>query len=186
MSTPSQQGNSARRTNPTIATAALQRIEEAKDQDALEQVRVDALGRKGALAQFNVGKLAPRKRKFAGQALNAAKQTIESAFETKKLAFAAEALNLRLKHEWIDLTLPAPGVRPGSLHPVTIIQNEIEDLFTSLAFAVLDGPRGATQYHNFDALKISPSIPRVICRILSGWPTGTCCAPTHRRCKCAA
>ena len=61
--------------------------------------------------------------------------------------------------EWLDLTLPAPGPRPGSLHPVTIIQNEIEDLFTSLGFTVLDGPEVETEYHNFDALNIPPEHP---------------------------
>ena len=65
----------------------------------------------------------------------------------------------RLKGEWLDLTLPAPGPRPGSLHPVTQIQNEIEDLFTSLGFAVLDGPEVETEYHNFDALNIPPDHP---------------------------
>ncbi|HTC31715.1 MAG TPA: hypothetical protein VK724_00005, partial [Bryobacteraceae bacterium] len=139
-----------------LQAAAVKRIEEANDLDALEQVRVDVLGRKGALAQFNVGKLAPEERKIAGKALNAAKQVLESAFETRQQAFASEALNSRLKQEWLDLTLPAPGPRPGSLHPVTIIQNEIEDLFTSLGFAVLDGPEVETEYHNFDALNIPP------------------------------
>jgi phenylalanyl-tRNA synthetase alpha chain len=142
-----------------LKAAALQRIEDADDLDALEQVRVDVLGRKGALAQFSVGKLAPEERKIAGQALNAAKQVLESAFETRQQAFANEALNARLKQEWLDLTLPAPGPRPGSLHPVTIIQNEIEDLFSSLGFAVLDGPEVETEYHNFDALNIPPEHP---------------------------
>ncbi len=142
-----------------LQAEALQRIEEANDLDALEQVRVDVLGRKGALAQFNVGKLAAEERKIAGKALNAAKHVLEGAFETRKQAFAAQALDARLKQEWLDLTLPAPGPRPGSLHPVTIIQNEIEDLFTSLGFAVLDGPEVETEYHNFDALNIPPEHP---------------------------
>ncbi len=91
-----------------LKAAALKRIEEAADRDALEQVRVDVLGRKGSLAQFNLGKLPPEERKIAGQALNAAKQELTSAFETKKQSFDASALNARLKHEWLDLTLPAP------------------------------------------------------------------------------
>ncbi len=142
-----------------LKSAALARIEQAKDQDALEQVRVEVLGRKGSLAQFNVGKLAPEERKVAGKALNEAKQALEATFETKAKSFASAALDARLKQEWIDLTLPAPGPRPGSLHPVTIIQNEIEDLFTSLGFAVLDGPEVETEYHNFDALNIPPEHP---------------------------
>ena len=142
-----------------LKAAALQRIEEAKNLDELEQVRVEILGRKGSLAQFNLGALPQEDRKAAGKALNAAKQEITGAFETREQRFASEALNVRLKDEWLDLTLPAPGVRPGSLHPVTIIQNEIEDLFTSLGFAVLDGPEVETEYHNFDALNIPPEHP---------------------------
>jgi phenylalanyl-tRNA synthetase alpha chain len=142
-----------------LKSGALGRIEAARDQDALEQVRVEVLGRKGLLAQFNVGKLAPEERKVAGQALNTAKQALEEAFETKAKSFAAAALNARLQQEWVDLTLPTPGPRPGSLHPVTIIQNEIEDLFTSLGFAVLDGPEVETEYHNFDALNIPAEHP---------------------------
>ena len=61
--------------------------------------------------------------------------------------------------EWVDLTLPAPGVRPGSLHPITQIQHEIEEVFTSMGFAVLDGPEVETEYNNFDALNIPPDHP---------------------------
>ncbi len=64
-----------------------------------------------------------------------------------------------MAREWIDVTLPAPGIRPGSLHPITQLQDEIEDLFTSLGFAVLDGPEVETEEHNFDALNIPPAHP---------------------------
>ena len=144
-----------------LQTAALERIEDAGNMDALEAVRVDVLGRKGSLGQFSkeFGKLAPADRAAAGKALNAAKEKIESAFDARKQAFDTQALNLRLESEWIDLTLPAPGPRPGSLHPVTQVQTELEDLFTSLGFAVLDGPEVETEYHNFDALNIPASHP---------------------------
>jgi phenylalanyl-tRNA synthetase alpha chain len=144
-----------------LASDALARIQDAKDLDALEAVRVDVLGRKGSLAQISkeFGKLTPEERAGAGKALNAAKQSLESAFETRKNGFSNHALNARLRAEWLDLTLPAPGPRPGSLHPVTRIQNEIEDLFTSLGFAVLDGPEVETEYHNFDALNIPAEHP---------------------------
>jgi phenylalanyl-tRNA synthetase alpha chain len=144
-----------------LQTAALARIEDAKSMEALEGVRVDVLGRKGTLGQFSkeFGKLAPQERAAAGKALNAAKDALESAFEARKHSFDTEALNARLGSEWIDLTLPAPGARPGSLHPVTQVQMELEDLFTSLGFAVLDGPEVETEYHNFDALNIPASHP---------------------------
>ncbi len=144
-----------------LQDAALKRIREASAMDALEAIRVDVLGRKGSLAQFSkeFGKLSPEERAAAGKALNAAKQALETAFEMRKQAFDAAAMNERLQAEWLDLTLPAPGPRPGALHPVTQVRAEIEDLFTSLGFAVLDGPEVETEYHNFDALNIPASHP---------------------------
>ena len=144
-----------------LESATLERIQSASSPDALEAVRIEVLGRKGALAQFSkeFGKLAPEERAAAGKALNAAKQSLESALEARQQAFARQALDERLRTEWLDLTLPAPGSRPGSLHPVTRVQAEIEDLFTSLGFAVLDGPEVETEYHNFDALNIPPEHP---------------------------
>ena len=144
-----------------LVTDALARIESARDLTALEAVRIDVLGRKGSLTQFSkeLGKLSAAEKPAAGKALNAAKESLESAFEIRKKAFDAAALEARLRTEWLDLTLPAPGPRPGSLHPVTLIQREIEDLFTSLGFAVLDGPEVETEYHNFDALNIPADHP---------------------------
>src|SRR3984893_15294713 len=144
-----------------LQSAARERIDAAKSLPALESVRIDVLGRKGSLSQFSktFGKLSPEERASAGKALNAAKEALETALDSKKQAFDDEVQRERLKAEWVDLTLPAPGPRPGSLHPVTQIQAEIEDLFSSLGFAVLDGPEVETEYHNFDALNIPPEHP---------------------------
>jgi len=142
-----------------LESDALERIHAATNPDELETVRVDVLGRKGSLARFNIGKLSAEEKPLAGKVLNAARQNIEAAMESRKHAFDTAALHQRLETEWLDLTLPAPGPRPGSLHPVTRIQAEIEDLFTSLGFAVLDGPEVETEYHNFDALNIPPTHP---------------------------
>ena len=70
------------------------------------------------IIEREVGKLTPDERSRAGKALNAAKQRLEAAYELKKKLFEDAALEERLRSEWIDLTLPAPGVRPGALHPV--------------------------------------------------------------------
>ena len=139
--------------------AGLQRIDAAKNSEELVAAHVEFLGRKGSLSQFDMSVVPVAERKSAGRALNAAKAQLRAAYDTKFEYFETEALNSRLQQEWIDLTLPAPGPRPGSLHPVTIIQNEIEDLFTSLGFAVLDGPEVETEYHNFDALNIPAEHP---------------------------
>ena len=144
-----------------VQASSLERILAASGPEELEAARVDVLGRKGALAQFSkdFGKLTAEQRSAAGKALNAAKEALEAAFDSKKNAFDRAALEQRLHAEWVDLTLPAPGIRPGSLHPATQIQNELEDLFTSLGFAILDGPEVETEYYNFDALNIPADHP---------------------------
>ena len=144
-----------------LETRALARIEASQTADELEAVRVDVLGRKGALNEISkgMGKLAPEEKKAVGQSLNAAKQKVEAAYEARRQRFESHALNARLDAEWLDLTLPAPGPRRGHLHPITRIQRELENLFVSLGFAVLDGPEVEDEYHNFDALNIPPEHP---------------------------
>jgi phenylalanyl-tRNA synthetase alpha chain len=144
-----------------LRRATLARFAAAVSIDELESARIDALGRKGTVAQVSkeFGKLSPNERSALGKLLNSVKQELETAFEGKKQKFEQDQRAARLEKEWIDVTLPAPGIRPGSLHPITQIQNEIEDLFTSLGFAVLDGPEVETEEHNFDALNIPATHP---------------------------
>ncbi|HLY19891.1 MAG TPA: phenylalanine--tRNA ligase subunit alpha [Bryobacteraceae bacterium] len=144
-----------------LKSATLARIQAVRLPQDLEPVRIDALGRKGTLAQVSkdMGKLAPEDRARIGKLLNAAKQELESAFESRQRQFSQEALAARLNAEWLDLTLPAPGPPAGHLHPITLLQTEIEQLFVSLGFAVLDGPEVETEYYNFDALNIPADHP---------------------------
>ena len=144
-----------------LRARSLARIAAADTAEAVEAVRVESVGRKGALAEISkgMGKLSPEERKRIGKLLNAAKQELEAALDARKAAFDAAALDAKLDAEWVDLTLPAPGPRRGHLHPITRIQRELEDLFVSLGFAVLDGPEVETEYHNFDALNIPPDHP---------------------------
>jgi phenylalanyl-tRNA synthetase alpha chain len=129
--------------------------------EELEEAKIEALGRKGTLAQISkeFGKLSPEERSRIGKLLNSVKQDLESDYENKKGRFEQAALAERLGKEWIDVTLPAPGIRPGSLHPITLLQSEIEDLFTSLGFTVLYGPEVETEENNFDALNIPATHP---------------------------
>jgi phenylalanyl-tRNA synthetase alpha chain len=144
-----------------LEVQARQQIATAKTVEELEPVRVEVLGRKGALARISkeLAKLPPEDRARVGKLLNAVKQSLEAAVEARKAEFQALALKARLDAEWFDLTLPAPEPERGNLHPITQIQNEIEDLFTSLGFTILDGPEVETEYHNFDALNIPPDHP---------------------------
>ncbi|MEP7352226.1 MAG: phenylalanine--tRNA ligase subunit alpha [Acidobacteriota bacterium] len=136
-------------------------LDQATTLDALESIRVDALGRKGKLAEISkgFGKLSPEERSRIGKVLNGAKQELESSLDTRKAALEAVALNARLESEWLDLTVPAAGIRPGHLHPVTQVQREIEELFVSLGFAIMDGPEVEKEYYNFDALNIPGDHP---------------------------
>ena len=146
---------------PELEARSLERIAAARSQQELDAVRVEALGRKGplALAGKEMGKLPAAERASFGKLLNSARQNIEQAFAAREQVLAGESLQARLNAEWLDLTVPAPGVRRGHLHPVTRIQRELEDLFSSLGFAVLDGPEVEDEYHNFDALNIPADHP---------------------------
>jgi len=144
-----------------LVDSALKRIHSAETAEALEAVRIEVLGRKGVLTQLSkdMGKLSPDERIARGKFINSAKQCLESAYEERQAGFENIALAQRLDSEWLDLTVPAPGPRPGALHPITQIQWEIEDLFRSLGFTVLDGPEVESERHNFDALNIPPDHP---------------------------
>jgi phenylalanyl-tRNA synthetase alpha chain len=144
-----------------LAARAVSLIDGATNAEALENARVEFLGRKGALASIGkeMGKLAPADRARIGKLLNTIKQDIEARFEARNTAFERAALDARLATEWLDLTLPAPGLRPGSLHPLTHVERELEQLFTSFGFAVVDGPEVETEWHNFDALNIPQTHP---------------------------
>ena len=144
-----------------LVDSALARIHSAATAEELEAVRVEVLGRKGVLTQLSkdMGKLPAEERASRGKFINTAKQALESAWERRKSEFEQSAMAKKLDAEWMDLTVPATGVKPGSLHPITQIQWEIEDLFRSLGFTVLDGPEVETEYHNFDALNIPPDHP---------------------------
>ena len=139
----------------------LERLNSAPTTEALEAVRVELIGRKGLIAELSkgMGKLSPEERAATGKKLNEAKQTLEAAYEARQAAFKSAALSARLETEWLDLTVPPSGLAPGAMHPITQIQTEIEDLFVSMGFAVLDGPEVETEWHNFDALNIPPTHP---------------------------
>ncbi len=134
----------------------LGQIAEAGDENALEAIRVAAVGKKGevALKMRELGKMTPEERQVAGPALNALKDEINSALSAKKVALADVALDERLRTEWLDVTLPTRARRQGSIHPVSQATEELTAIFAELGFSVAEGPRIETDWHNFDALNI--------------------------------
>ncbi|SDH43849.1 phenylalanine--tRNA ligase subunit alpha [Alloyangia pacifica] len=131
-------------------------IGKAADESALEDLRVQAVGKKGeiSLQMRELGKMSPEERQLMGPKLNALKDEINAALGAKKAALADAALNERLQAEWLDVTLPGRNRRLGSIHPVSQVWEECTAIFADMGFAVAEGPQVETDWYNFDALNI--------------------------------
>jgi phenylalanyl-tRNA synthetase alpha chain len=136
-------------------------IADAADEATLEDVRLQAVGKKGevALRMRELGKMTPEERQVAGPALNALKDEINSALAAKKAALADAALDERLRTEWLDVTLPGRPRRMGTIHPVSQVTEEVTAIFADMGFAVAEGPQIESDWFNFDALNIPPEHP---------------------------
>ncbi|MCX8124125.1 MAG: phenylalanine--tRNA ligase subunit alpha [Spirochaetes bacterium] len=140
-------------------------IEKATTIDELEQIRVKVLGRKGDLTQIlrSLGTLPQEERVEIGKLSNELKEKIENILETRKDQLTQQHINKLIMEDWLDVTLTMPGTlrkyERGHLHPISQIQYEIEDIFTSMGFEILDGPEVETDYYNFEALNIPPYHP---------------------------
>ncbi len=139
----------------------LELVAGAADEATLEDIRLQAVGKKGevALAMRELGKMTPEERQVQGPKLNALKDEINSALAPKKAALADAALDERLRGEWLDVTLPARDRRVGTIHPVSQVTEEVTTIFADMGFAVAEGPQIEDDFHNFDALNIPPHHP---------------------------
>ena len=128
----------------------------AADEAALEELRVQAVGKKGeiSLKMRELGKMTPEERQVAGPALNALKDEINAALAARKTALADAALEERLKGEWLDVTLPARARAQGTIHPISQVTEEITAIFADMGFSVAEGPQIESDWYNFDALNI--------------------------------
>ena len=140
------------------AEAALQTCTDAKQLDA---IRVQYLGKKGALTAIlkQMGKLSAEERPVMGQLANAVRSDIESAITKQQAAIAEAALEQKLQSETLDITLPGKQKKIGGLHPLTIVENEIKEIFLGMGFSVADGPDVEYDYYNFEALNLPPDHP---------------------------
>src|SRR5919108_594875 len=129
--------------------------------DQLENLRVEALGKKGEVTNLmkTLGSLTPEERKSAGQSLNQLKDALTEAIEARKNALQDEALNQRLKSETLDLTLPARPELEGRLHPISQTIDEIVAIFGEMGFQVAEGPDIEDDFKNFTALNMPPDHP---------------------------
>ena len=136
-------------------------IADAADEASIEDLRVQAVGKKGeiALKMRELGKMTPEERQVMGPKLNALKDEINSALSAKKASLADAALEERLRSEWLDVTLPGRGRRQGSIHPISQVTEEVSAIFADMGFAVAEGPQIETDWYNFDALNIPSHHP---------------------------
>jgi phenylalanyl-tRNA synthetase alpha chain len=136
-------------------------VAQAADEAALDQVRVQYLGKKGELTQQlkSLGKLSAEERPAAGAKINEAKQQVQDAITIKRTMMAADALSKQLAVESIDVTLPGRAQVNGGLHPVTMTIERIENFFSQIGFSVAQGPEIEDDYHNFEALNIPAHHP---------------------------
>ena len=140
----------------SLTSAALAEVEAATDASGLDEVRVRYLGKKGELtAQLkSLGKLSAEERPAAGQRINEAKQQVQQAINARRETLESAALEAKLAAESIDVTLPGRGQELGSVHPVTRTMERITEYFQTIGFQVEDGPEIEDDYHNFEALNI--------------------------------
>lgn len=139
----------------------LARIAAAATIDDLDAVQVDLLGRKSALsrAQKALGGLSEDERRSVGRLANDVRGALTEGLAARRadLDLAEEAV--RLAADGVDLTLPGRRPPTGSLHPLTIVERELVQVFSSLGFRVAEGPEIEDDWHNFQALNIPPDHP---------------------------
>ena len=144
-----------------LKNEAVHLITDAPDSAALEQLRVDYLGKKGKLTGLlkNLGNLSPEERPAAGALINEVKQELSGLINSRKSILEQAALAARLEADRVDVTLSGRGVDVGGLHPITRTIERIENFFSGIGFQVMEGPEIEDDYHNFEALNIPAHHP---------------------------
>ncbi len=140
---------------------AMEQIAKSENAQALNDVRVQYLGKKGELTAVlrGMGALSAEERPIIGSLVNVVKEELETRIKEKEAQFAKEELERRLKEEKIDVTLPSSKIRRGSKHPLNRIIEEVEDLFVSMGYDVAEGPELETDEYCFERLNLPKGHP---------------------------
>ena len=141
--------------------AAGRAVEEAESEKLLQEVRVAYLGKKGELTSImkSMGALPAAERPVVGALANEVKERLEALIESRLELVRAQEIERRLKEETIDVTLPGRGRFAGSKHPITLVTEEIVEIFSALGFGVAEGPEVEKDFYNFEALNIPKDHP---------------------------
>jgi len=145
----------------TLQNQILAAIDAADTPDALEAVRIDALGKQGSVSALlkSLGQMSPEERQQQGPVINGLREAVTNGIAAKKVALEAAILNQRLATERLDMTLPAPESPRGTVHPVSQVMDELAEIFADMGFAVAEGPEIEDDWHNFSALNIPETHP---------------------------
>lgn len=135
---------------------ALEIIGQAENANQLNDLRVQYLGKKGELTLLlrQTGKLDPKDRPAFGQASNLVRDELEQIINSRREELQMLEQNRKIKGEKIDLSLPGYPLKRGSRHPITLVLDEIKEIFIGLGFSVVEGPEIETDYYDFQALNI--------------------------------
>lgn len=144
-----------------IKEVALTAIKVATDQQALQDVRVKYLGKKGEVTALlkGLGKLSPEERPKMGALVNAVREALEAELDKIKSSMETAAMNARLEEEKIDITLPGRAPKTGHIHPLTTVNEMIEDFFMKMGYTVEEGPEVEQDYYNFECLNLPKDHP---------------------------
>lgn len=140
---------------------ALQEVEASSNLNALNDIRVKFLGKKGELTAIlrGMGSLSAEERPLVGQMANEVRESLENAIEAKSVILKDQERNAKLSAETIDVTLPGRKVVSGKRHPLTMVMDEIKEIFLGLGFEIAEGPEVELDYYNFEALNFPPDHP---------------------------
>jgi phenylalanyl-tRNA synthetase alpha chain len=144
-----------------IMASAGAKIAQVTSNSALDEVRVEVLGKKGALTQLlrSMGSLSAADRPIVGKRVNQVRDAVEQLLNEKSQSLQQKALEGQLAAERIDVTLPGTGVTRGTLHPITLVLDDIKRIFTGMGYEVVEGPEIEVDYYNFEALNVPKHHP---------------------------
>lgn len=144
-----------------IRNQAISLLNDVKELKALDEIRVEYLGKKGQLTQVLRGMkdLSPEERPIIGQLANEIRDEIEQKLEEVKNLLILKEQEKKLKEEVIDVTMPGRKRKTGGRHPMNLVLNEIVEIFLGMGYKIAEGPEIETDYYNFEALNIPKDHP---------------------------
>ena len=144
-----------------IKAEAESALQSAETLDALEELRVKYLGKKGELTSVmkGMGALSAEERPIIGQLANEVRDFIGGALDEKKNALVAAEAEKKILAETIDVTIPGKRPAKGKTHPLTTVLNDLNDIFIGMGFTIAEGPEVELDYYNFEALNIPKDHP---------------------------